>query len=89
MTIPQEIKDKIEGVRKLCAHENGYPTYEDYYSWISRHGQYPAVVAQLIESFTEEVVYTAMSAELEAANKRIAELEAELKQFNNPNNIDY
>jgi len=88
--IPEEIKHKIEQQRDLTATKNGYPSYEELYNWVSRDGQYPAVVAQLIESFTEEVVYNTMQ-------ERIKELEAQLSQAtkrlqrleNPPNNIDY
>jgi len=37
------IKDKI-------AQERGYPSWETMFDWISRDGEKPVVVAQLIES---------------------------------------
>jgi hypothetical protein len=43
----KEIKNRI-------AVEKGYPSWDEMYDWISRPGQKPEVVAQLIESATIE-----------------------------------
>ncbi len=45
----------IEQLKEEYAYGNGYPTWAEYYNWICRTTQRPAITGQLIESAMEEV----------------------------------
>jgi hypothetical protein len=45
--IPEKIKDTI-------VQELDYPSWEEYYNWVSRSGQFPSVTAQLIEAAMDD-----------------------------------
>jgi hypothetical protein len=45
----KHLKDRI-------AIEKGYPSWDEMYNWISREGQRPEIVAQLIEAAVQDYV---------------------------------
>jgi hypothetical protein len=44
----EQIKDQV-------AKEKGYPNWKEFFDWTCRNGQFPVVVAQLIEAAMQEV----------------------------------
>ncbi len=49
------MKTELEKIKDDVAWERGYPNWEEYYNWIARDGEFPSVVAQLIEGAMEDV----------------------------------
>lgn len=48
----------IDIIKDEWAVAKGYHSWQSYYDWISREGEYPSVVAQLIESAMEQTYTT-------------------------------
>lgn len=58
---------------KVAKSKGNYKNWEDYYNWISREGQYPSVVAQLIEASVKEaykMMFNEILNDIELANYR-------------------
>ena len=46
----------VDSIKNKVAREKGYPNWDEYYNWIAKDGEYPSVVAQLIEAAMTQVL---------------------------------